>query len=359
MTDAAPARPDRDEADELARLLPAPAEWDLPAERHLHHKETLMRQIDRDQAGAMAARRRLLRPAVLAPVTALALAGALTVGLAVAGDDGTGPKAVPQARSSASGQQATALLGRISEVALATDVTPVRDDQFVYVKSKGRDADVTSGKAVTGPLKDREVWSSQRPGPVKKLGLVREDGETLPINAELGDENGTEPGWHRPTYRWLASLPTDPEALLKYVYAHTDKTAGQEHDQAAFEQIGYLISERVMPPELAAALYRAAARIPGVTEAPKAHDAIGRHGVGIARTDTRYGERSEWVFDADDLSFLGSRTYLIKDTSLGAAGTLLSSNAVLAGAVVDKAGERPTAGQVVGGEPDNSATGKS
>lgn len=49
------------------------------------------------------------------------------------------------------------------------------------------------------------------------------------------------------------------------------------------------------------------------------------------------------MFDATDLSYLGSRTYLTEDTSLGKAGTLLSSDAVLRRAVVDTAGERPTA----------------
>ncbi|MFE5200885.1 hypothetical protein ACFQ93_45645, partial [Streptomyces sp. NPDC056601] len=81
---------------------------------------------------------------------------------------------------------------------------------------------------------------------------------------------------------------------------------------------------------------------PGVTEAPKAHDAIGRHGVGIAREDTTYGTRTEWIFDRQDLTFLGSRSYLTKDTSYGKSGTLLSSNAVIEHAVVDKAGAEPT-----------------
>ncbi|WP_258053102.1 CU044_5270 family protein [Streptomyces sp. Ru73] len=360
MTDATP-RPghDRDAIEELAELLPAPANRDLPTERHLHHKDILMRQIDRDRArDRTPARRRVLRPAVLAPVTALALAGALTVGLAVAGEGGTGAKAVPQAQGTAAAHGATALLGRISEVALATGTTPVRDDQFVYVKSKGRNGDQTSGKVVTGPLEDREVWLSQRPGPVKRLGVIREHGETLPINPELGDENGTEPGLHRPTYRFLASLPTDPDALLKYLYAHTTETAGKERDQAVFQTIGSLVSEQIVPPKQAAALYRAAARIPGVTEAPRAHDAIGRHGVGIARTDTRYGERAEWVFDADDLSFLGSRTYLTEDGPLGKAGTLLSSAAVLERAVVDKSGAEPTAAQVRTGTTEQPETRK-
>ncbi|MFI0239889.1 CU044_5270 family protein [Streptomyces sp. NPDC016845] len=166
--------------------------------------------------------------------------------------------------------------------------------------------------------------------------------ERLGQDAEPGDDKGTPAGLGRPTYNWLASLPTDPDKLLTYLYARTPKSGeeGQERDQAVFEEIGSLVGT-VMPPGTAAALHRAAARIPGVSEAPDAQDAIGRKGVGISRDDTTFGTRTEWVFDKKDLHLLGSRTYLIRDTRYGEAGTLMSGEAVLAQAVVDKAGETP------------------
>ncbi|WP_328470811.1 CU044_5270 family protein [Streptomyces sp. NBC_00448] len=341
----------RTDATELPRLLPPPAHWDLPRERHLHHKELLMQQIDHDldsarttEAAPAPRRTRRPRPAVLASLTALALAGALTAGLATRGG-GHGTAVAPRAGAPAA-QQASTLLDRISDVALAGDATPVRDDQFVYVKSMAEGADETSGTAVPGTLHTREIWSSQAQGPVKRMGLVREEGETLPVNAPLGDTDGTPPGFSRATYRWLASLPTDPKALLAYLYAHTPGKAGQERDQAVFGTIGGLIDESVMPPRTAAALYKAAALIPGVVTDPGATDVTGRHGVGVRRDDTRYGQRTEWVFDANDLSYLGSRTYLLKDTGEGRKGTMLSADSVLERAVVDKEGEQPTAAQV-------------
>ncbi|MFF2329907.1 MULTISPECIES: CU044_5270 family protein [unclassified Streptomyces] len=352
MNDAGTPRPlsERAEVEEAARLLPTPAEWDLPPERHLHHKEALMQQMEQDRAASVPvvrAPRRWLRPAVLVPATALALAAALTAGIGLGGSGGPADGATPRAQAPGQvRQQTVALLGRLSDAALAADTaTPVGDSQFVYVRTTGRSADQTSGKAVTGALKGREVWFSQAPGPVKRIGLIREDGDTVPINAELGDSGGTPAGIDRPTYRWLAALPTDPEALLTYLYARTPATDGQERDQALFDRIGSLIAEQIMPPETAAALYRAAARIPGVAEAPDATDATGRHGLGIVRDDTRYHVRSEWVFDTDDLSFLGSRSYLTADTPVGGTGTLLSSTAVMERAVVDEAGRRPTAAE--------------
>ncbi|MEV2211710.1 CU044_5270 family protein [Streptomyces sp. NPDC050997] len=336
-TGASPER--HGDRDEIARLLPAPADWDLPREQHLRHKDLLMHHIDHDQVAPARPARRLLRPAVLAPATALALACAVTAGITLTdGDRGTAGTASHRAATDM--QPAAALLERISDATETHADLTVRDDQFEYTREKGNGADLTSGKAVLGPLVDREGWLAQEPGPLRKLGMIREDGETLPINAELGDINGTPAGFGRPTYHWLSSLPTDPDKLLAYLYANTPAAESRERDQAVFEEIGSLLGG-MMPPRTAAALYRASAKIPGVTPAPKARDAIGRQGLGIARDDTRYGVRTEWIFGKKDYSFLGSRTYLTKDAPYAKAGALLSSVAVLEHAVVDKVGQLP------------------
>ncbi|MFI8194848.1 CU044_5270 family protein [Streptomyces sp. NPDC085946] len=329
--------------EEIARLLPAPADWDLPRVQHLRHKDLLMHHIDHGQVTRTRPARQLLRPAVLAPATALVLACTVAAGIALTGGD-PAPADTASHRAVTDMQPAAALLDRISDATETHDDLTVRDDQFVYTREKTRGADVTSGKAVLGPLVDREVWASQEPGPLQKLGLIREDGATFPINAELGDAEGTRAGINRPTYRWLSSLPTDPDKLLTYLYAKTPQADGRERDQAVFEQIGSLLGG-VMPPRTGAALYRAAAKIPGVTAAPQARDAIDRKGLGIARDDTRYGIRTEWVFDKKDFAFLGSRSYLIKDTSYGKAGTLLSSTAELEHAIVDEVGRQPSDAQ--------------
>ncbi|MFI8002428.1 CU044_5270 family protein [Streptomyces sp. NPDC086010] len=360
MTNDDASAPRRTDADEIARLLPAPGRWDLPHEQHLRHRESLMQRIDNDlatenrrEAGGPA--RRLLRPAVLLPVTALALGGVLAAGIAFTADDSkpATAQATDTVQTTGTARPAVVLLQQISTAALKADTLPVADDQFTYTRSKGRGADLTSGKAVVGPLENREAWSSQKPGPQHKLGVTRTDGETSVVNAELGDTKGTPAGLNRPTYRWLAALPSDPDKLLTYLYAKTPEVKGQERDQAVFDRIGGLVGE-VMPPETAAALYRAAAAIPGVTEAPTAHDAIGRNGMGIARDDKTFGARTEWVFDKQDLTFLGSRSYLIRDTAYGASGTLLSSNAVMEHAIVDEAGAEPTDTQRVTGRSQAS-----
>ncbi|MET7413837.1 CU044_5270 family protein [Streptomyces rubiginosohelvolus] len=335
---------------ELARLLPPAPGTDLPPGRHEHHRERLMNLIDDDTARAQGRtgadaqdrareragrpdRSRLLRPSFLAPATALAVAGALVLGYAA--QNGGGSADTGDTRS------VSQVLLRMSDAAGRSDALPIRDDQFLYTRGTGRDVDLTSGKAVIGPLEESESWYSQKPGPQKKLGLIRQGGHTLPINAELGDSEGTRPGLNRPTYRWLATLPTDPRQLLDYFDEITPKFEGEDRDQALFESIGGLVGHALLPPDTAAGLFEAVALIPGVTRTPDAVDALGRKGVGIARDDERSGVRTEWVFDPEDLSYLGWSSHLTRDTEYGKKGDFMGDSAVIETAVVDKAGVKP------------------
>ncbi|MFI8356907.1 CU044_5270 family protein [Streptomyces cyaneofuscatus] len=346
-------RDGEDDRAELARLLPPAAGFALPPGRHEHHRERLMNQIDHDTAASASApasakdrapaRPRLLRPSFLAPAITFALAGVLVAGYSAQG----GPDLPVRADSGASAseragaaQPVALVLNRISDAAAKSDAVPVRDDQFLYSRSKMQHGDFTSGKLVTTPLEEVESWSSQKPGPQMKLGLVRQGGSDSPVNAHLGDTEGTAPGIARPTYRWMATLPTDPHKLLAHITALTPKRENQEHDQAVFDEIGGMLGG-VTPPGTAAALYKAAALIPGVVEAPDAVDAIGRKGIGIARVDAQYSWRSEWIFDPETLAYLGSRSFLADDTEMGKKGELLGADALIESAVVDEAGVRP------------------
>ncbi|MEW2394547.1 CU044_5270 family protein [Streptomyces sp. NPDC046862] len=331
------------EREELARLLPALPERDLPAGRHSHHKDRLMQLIDDDRTPATASaphsrptRPRLLRPAVWMPASALALAGALTVGLVANTDSGYGVQP-------SGSETAVVLLDRIADVASRTEATPVRDDQLVYIKSldAGAEYQEDSGRYKPGQLSEREAWWSQEPGPVKILAQFYEGGGYSPLRELLPPGSpGTPAGIDRPTYKWLASLPTDPDELLDELDRLTKKEKDQERAQAVFDTIGELLG-KAMPPRTAAALYEAAAKIPGVTRIEDAVDPAGRHGVGIRRVDKRSSWATEWIFDRDTLAYLGRRTYLSKDGPTGKKGTVLAETAILKRAIVDKYRQRP------------------
>ncbi|WP_437114546.1 hypothetical protein [Streptomyces glaucescens] len=91
--------------------------------------------------------------------------------------------------------------------------------------------------------------------------------------------------------------------------------------------------------ETTAALYRAAALIPGVDVVRHAVDAAGRDGVAVARTHD--GERTEWIFDRSTARLLGERTVLVDDNAWGEAGPVVASVAVIDSGIVDKAGQAP------------------
>ncbi|MFC9975738.1 CU044_5270 family protein [Spirillospora sp. NPDC127200] len=314
------------EPDELVRLLPPPGDPELSDGRHHLLKEHLMLQIEEPATAPHRPKRRRL-VLLAAPLAAAAVAAGLFTGLRGGGD--TPP---PPAAKSGDERSATVLLDRISLAAAHQPARPVREDQFVYIKSKVAWTTRTDGgPRIPQRLREREVWLPQSLG---KRGLLREGGgKEIPL---VGSEDDL-------TYRELAAMPTKPDALLAGVYAQVPKS-GKTADPAvrnaaAFQYLGRLLTEQILPPKLAAAVYRAAAKIPGVLVVPDSVDAAGRHGVAVALV--AHGERSEWIFDKRTLNYLGERGYMVEDTKLAEKGMVTATTAVLQRGVVNRAGELP------------------
>ncbi|MFI0775262.1 CU044_5270 family protein [Streptomyces sp. NPDC021212] len=344
---ASPSQPHPAEWPE-ARELRDTEERGLPAGRHALHKEHLMAQIRDDirNTGTPAPtpvrqRNPFLRRTILLPAAACALAGAVAGGFALYGDnsgDGTTPLATGPALTTPLGtvdaKGGPQLLDRISLAAAEASGPTVRDGQFVYIASKVANTyprtvdDRTT--VVSQELHDRQVWQS-RDG---KDGWLIEQGET-------GDEGITLAGKYASSsaYDSLAKLPTTPDALLKQINQDVEKNRDKEvpHDQAAFVALGDLLTESYPPAKLTAAIYRAAARIPGVVTVDDAVDATGRHGIAVARLNEQDGRRTEWIFDKKSLEFLGERSVQVKPDESGVfkVGTVTFTSAITQRAVVD------------------------
>jgi hypothetical protein len=89
---------------------------------------------------------------------------------------------------------------------------------------------------------------------------------------------------------------------------------------------------------------RATARIPGVVVVHDVVDAVddaGGHGEALAPAFD--GERTELISGKNTRAYLGERSYLVRNTTAGKAGTLAAGAAVLARAVVDSAGPQHAA----------------
>ncbi|MFI6405093.1 CU044_5270 family protein [Streptomyces sp. NPDC050548] len=309
--------------------LPELPERDLPPGRHRLLKERLMTEIRHEKPEARP--RRWLRPALAA--TAVATAAAVAFVVLPPSGSGSGAPARPPSRSTA------ALL---EDIALAAEHEKsygrVRDDQFVYVESKVSYTRSGAGaKTQVDPLHRQEVWMS-----VDGLhtGLVRQAGlgeHSVPPDVKPG-----KAGWDVSSfYNHVRTLPTDADAMYDYLARSALKYGGQEQSQAMFVLVGDLLRDAIVPPAQSAALFRAVARIPGVTTVEHVVDAVGRPGIGIARTDPDNPLRDEWIFDAKTYEFLGEREVATKDNAGAKKGTVTANTAVLRRAVVDKAGERP------------------
>ncbi|MFC8588562.1 CU044_5270 family protein [Streptomyces sp. NPDC057217] len=341
---------------ELAELLPPPSVPELTPERNLDLRHAVLRSAlaAGDGDPAVRSRRRFPVGLLAVPVAACAVVAGVVV---VA--PGEGP-AGPPGRAS-TGQpvpsDAVRFLSGAALAAAAAPVPEVRPGEYVYVKSlvayAGRDA--AGGAAVLPPARAREVWlpaDGSRPGLLREAGaadtplgspgpVYELDGPGAePRKSTLGAE---PPSVTRPTHAYVAALPTEPEALLRLVREQTRGAGGSggDADQRAFTAIGTLLAETWAPPEVTAALYRAAALIPGVTVLPSATDAAGREGVAVART--AHGEQTQWIFDRTTSAFLGERTVLVESTPAGRAGTVLGVSAVLVKGAASAPGELPKA----------------
>ncbi len=347
------------EITELARLLPVPAGQDLPAGRQQILKEHLMTETRRTDAISRppASEHRSKHPRSLA---ALAGAGVLAVALTAAVVIGVNAPSSPAPRSgpAGGGTRATAaeLLADIANVAAGQPSPAVRDSEFMYVSSAvayTEDTIVNGRETSTmAKLHERQVWL-----PVANMcvtGLLIEHGSRTPLSpfplvhgkidrsvARTGPRsNLPRPNFTCPseghlgdaTYRLLQSLPTSPAALLNYLRQGKKFT----NDDPVTE-IGDLIREAIIPPAVAAALYRVAALLPGATLVPDVTNATGQHGIAIAwtSTDARHEYRTEWIFDKTTLQYIGERDYNVR------SGVVTGESAILQRAFVDKAGQLP------------------
>jgi hypothetical protein len=358
---------------ELAGLLPPPGDPVLPHDRLTTLEEHLMNEIQ--QARSQKATEAQPQPVILFPAPPperprrdgrrLALVGAAVAVAVLAGvagavqftgreageaagpPEGAVPASIVQvAQGTTDGLSST--VDRISGAAEREKLPEPQPGQFLYIKSQvswletSQNVDTGESRTYVQKLHPRQVWMSPdgRKGWLIEPGNdnTSEDGLTLDDDRE----DPARPSIGAPSYDYLKTLTTDPDELLKKIYKETEGQ-GNGPDQQAFTTIGDLVMEQVMPAELASALYRAAAKIPGVVVVDDTTDAVGRHGIAIARTDETSGDRTEWIFDAETFSYLGERTVQMRDAEGIKAGTVIGHTAITERAIVDAMKEVPGA----------------
>jgi hypothetical protein len=347
------------------------------------------RRLDRIADGSRLADRhgRIWPRATLAGATAVAAAAAITAGL-VAGSPGR-PRPAGHPAGGAAMIDVAYVLGHAALAAAAAHQPVPRPDQFIYISSVATElalqgGDVTcpaSAPSATSPgchaqplvawltLHDRRIWLSASGYRAGVLQTVEGNPQKLPWGVPPPPLSGSRVEWDplpalacagaappQGSYTYLTTLPTDPARLRTWIYSH--KNGGQPADQQAWTDIGDLLRETLVPPELAAALFRVAATIPGVTVGWHATDAAGRSGIAVSRYDSGLKANAELIFDARTYQFLGERSTLAAPVEgEGPAGTVIESTAQLQVSVVNALPQSAPASQAGSGAGSGGGSG--
>jgi len=279
-------------------------------------------------AGALRLREEFTRPAgrVRVPLRRVALpAGTLAVVLAgLLGYQTFGP----------AGQPPTASAAVILEAAANTvdqhGYPHPRSDQYIY-----REVLHVIGNGEKTLVRSWESADGTRAGEIRWSGYLTNTVAIPPYHE--GD------GLSHAPYTRLAELPTDPDELLRILRNDPQVLATTPHpapnadqitpDLRTWDVIRDLVGK--VPGPQQAALFRAAAKLPGLTRVDQATDAAGRSGVGIAMADPRLG-LVELLFDKESHRFLGEPVLSGRDKD-----AIEFNDTVVRTAVVDKVGQLP------------------
>ncbi|MFF4189709.1 CU044_5270 family protein [Nonomuraea sp. NPDC001831] len=172
---------------------------------------------------------------------------------------------------------AQVVLTRIAAAVQEKEFTPPRGDQWIYTESRVADQGKRVGQG--------ERLTPQTPPPeTVEPFWIRADGRRVGYLVR-GKLTTSDPGERTPenTYALLASLPTDPDALLA-AYDELYQAAGHSvDDEWIFLRLAVTLSQNLVPPEHEAAIFRAMAKLPGVTVDERATDTEGRPALSISQ----------------------------------------------------------------------------
>ncbi|MFI6183719.1 CU044_5270 family protein [Nonomuraea sp. NPDC051191] len=220
---------------------------------------------------------------------------------------------------------AAMVLERAALMATRNAPAEIRPDQWFYLKES---------QHMGADLPTFETWDRMD----GTRSALRQEGGELKIGpAEKGSTTV------RRTQREVAAMPADPDALLRYVRDDAStpmplSICGPEcppeiaQDVKAFGTIGwYMKFGPVIPPDTAAAMFRALAKIPHVSVEENATDMDGRPGVGVVFDAGQFGKLS-YVLSPGDYRYLG-----VKAVSDGQSVGM----SVLGSGIVDRPGDTP------------------
>ena len=194
-----------------------------------------------------------------------------------------------------------------------------RDGEWVWNREARVPLESSSEEAKALAAKVREAQQAQPEGHPALIGILR-----APGGAFYGNEPAVIIGT---PLKEASSLPRDPQALLNLIYERT-KGAGQSPGSEAFVTIADGLRTGVVPADLRAALYKAAALIPGVTVTDREATIDGRTGIALGIPTSDGVARTDILIDPVSGLVIGEQDVLLKDHQGSPAGTVTSWSSV-------------------------------
>jgi RNA polymerase sigma-70 factor (ECF subfamily) len=225
---------------------------------------------------------------------------------------------------------AAAVLERAATAALTFEDVPLSTGQYLRVSSQN--VHITDGQENNGPIityrindssqlyipadrSDDWVWVRE---PSQVVDVLTPGGEAF---AERHHPSNTEGRMSQllrapagafygnsadSTWGSFDDMPRDPYLLLNYIYLRT-LGAGPSPDGEALVFIADTLRQGTAPPDLRAALLRAATMIPGVTITDDQATLNGSTGTAIGRVESKQSLRVEIIIDPSSGRLIGER----------------------------------------------------
>ena len=200
-----------------------------------------------------------------------------------------------------------------------------RDDDWVWIQC-GRTPLQTFGPRSERFAREQAARYVENDSSVIRRfpGGIRPDGRSID-----GYQTQTE------TSAEYDALPRDPAELLRTIH-ELNGTSGPSRDGQALEWITNALERGTAPAEVRAALYRAAALIPGVTITEEQATLNGTVGIAIGRREPTSDVQYDIIIDPDTGQYIGEREVTLSAYASFPAGTTTSWTAVTT-TVVDAA----------------------
>lgn len=254
---------------------------------------------------------------------------------------------------------AAAVLEQAASSALQVSDPVVRDGEYLLVETTAMYVSSTDGASfptlttdklyIPADRDDDWVWFRPLSQPYGSFGPASQaasEEHFASIYAENGEDYVEK--LRAPAGRWysgdsqvspeaLSDLPQDPHRLLNFIY-RTTLGAGPSQDGEALVFIADRLRSGVLPADVRASLYQAAALIPGVEFIEDQATLDGRTGTAIGRVETNGNFRQDIIVDPDTGLFIGERTTQLGGQDGIPANTFTSWSAVRTTVVADAPG---------------------